>query len=107
MAYQIYRSSTLGEALEHILGEYQTDGTLPSSLVNRMMNIFDQSFARAMKTRVKSKYAFQSQKLRTYRFCDNVWTFILQDVHFRDQIYKTTLDVADVRVVACDSFDKL
>uniref|UniRef100_A0AC34Q2Q2 Transcription initiation factor IIA subunit 2 n=2 Tax=Panagrolaimus sp. JU765 TaxID=591449 RepID=A0AC34Q2Q2_9BILA len=106
MAYQIYRSSTLGEALEHVLAEYQNDGTLPSNLVNRMMNIFDHSFARTLKTRVKTKYAFQSQKLRTYRFCDNVWTFVLQDVHFRDQIYKTTLNIPDVRIVACDSLEK-
>jgi transcription initiation factor TFIIA small subunit len=37
-----------------------------------------------LSTRVKVKVAFKAEKLNTYRFCDNVWTFMLNDVEFRD-----------------------
>ena len=38
--------------------------------------------------------------LNTYRFCDNVWTFVLNNVEFREvgEIVK----VDKVKVVACD-----
>jgi hypothetical protein len=26
----------------------------------------------------------RAEKLNTYRFCDNVWTFMLKDVEFRE-----------------------
>ena len=35
--------------------------------------------------------------LNTYRFCDNVWTFVLNDVEFREV---TELD--KVKIVACE-----
>ncbi len=45
---------------------------------------FDKSINNALSTRVKVKVAFKAEKLNTYRFCDNVWTFMLNDVEFRD-----------------------
>ena len=32
----------------------------------------------------KNKLNFKAEKLNTYRFCDNVWTFMLNDVEFRE-----------------------
>lgn len=40
----------------------------------------------------------------TYRFCDNVWTFMLSDVEFKE-----TSDIAKVeklKIVACDGKSK-
>lgn len=39
--------------------------------------------------------------LHTYRFCDNVWTFILQDATFKNEESQDT--VGRVKIVACDS----
>jgi len=40
-------------------------------------------------------------KLNTYRFCDNVWTFVLNNAEFRDsQIEVAKVD--KVKIVACD-----
>lgn len=39
--------------------------------------------------------------LHTYRFCDNVWTFILQDALFKTEDSQET--VGRVKIVACDS----
>ena len=31
-----------------------------------------------------SSFSCQADKLNTYRFCDNVWTFMLKEVEFRE-----------------------
>lgn len=38
--------------------------------------------------------------LNTYRFCDNVWTFVLNDVEFREVTDLVKVD--KVKIVACD-----
>lgn len=42
----------------------------------------------------------QAGKLNTYRFCDNVWTFMLNDVEFREVQEVAIVD--KVKIVACD-----
>ena len=46
----------------------------------------------------------QAGKLNTYRFCDNVWTFLLSDVEFRDVQELTKGET--VKIVACDGKSK-
>ena len=43
--------------------------------------------------------------LNTYRFCDNVWTFVLNDVEFREVTDLVKVD--KVKIVACDGKSKL
>ena len=38
--------------------------------------------------------------LNTYRFCDNVWTFVLNDVEFKEN--QEIANVTKVKIVACD-----
>ena len=38
--------------------------------------------------------------MNTYRFCDNVWTFMLNDVEFREVQEVAIVD--KVKIVACD-----
>lgn len=53
-----------------------------------------------------SKIIFlQAGKLNTYRFCDNVWTFMLNDVEFRE--VQEIAKVSKVKVVACDGKGKI
>lgn len=42
----------------------------------------------------------QAGHLKTYRFCDNVWTFVLKDVEFRE--VQELVKVDKVKIVACD-----
>lgn len=42
--------------------------------------------------------------LNTYRFCDNVWTFVLNDVEFRE--VTELIKVDKVKIVACDGKSK-
>ncbi|VAH00543.1 unnamed protein product [Triticum turgidum subsp. durum] len=59
-----------------------------------------QSMTDALETQVKSKVTVKGH-LHTYRFCDNVWTFILTDAQFKNE--ETTEQVGKVKIVACDS----
>uniref|UniRef100_A0A8C7HPY6 Transcription initiation factor IIA subunit 2 n=1 Tax=Oncorhynchus kisutch TaxID=8019 RepID=A0A8C7HPY6_ONCKI len=43
--------------------------------------------------------------LNTYRFCDNVWTFVLNDVEFREVTDLVKVD--KVKIVACDGKSRL
>jgi transcription initiation factor TFIIA small subunit len=55
--------------------------------------------AEALNNRVKNKATFKGH-LHTYRYCDNVWTFILEDAVFRTDT--DTVQVDRVKIVACD-----
>ena len=45
-------------------------------------------------------YAFELQaKLHTYRFCDNVWTLIMENAEFKDS---DQIEADKVKIVACD-----
>lgn len=43
--------------------------------------------------------------LDTYRFCDEVWTFIIKDVKFKLD-NQHTVEAERVKIVACQSKDK-
>ena len=47
------------------------------------------------------QFIFQAEKLNTYRFCDNVWTFMLKEVEFRENSELAKVD--RVKIVACDA----
>ena len=44
--------------------------------------------------------SFFQGKLNTYRFCDNVWTFVLNNVEFQEM--QEIAKVDKVKIVACD-----
>jgi hypothetical protein len=43
----------------------------------------------------------QQGSLRTYNYCDNVWTFNLRDVMFRNE--EMSEKIPKLKIVACDS----
>lgn len=49
-------------------------------------------------------FFFFKGSLNTYRFCDNVWTFVLNDVEFREVTELVKVD--KVKIVACDGKSK-
>eukprot|EP00057_Strongylocentrotus_purpuratus_P012756 XP_011667230.1 PREDICTED: transcription initiation factor IIA subunit 2-like [Strongylocentrotus purpuratus] len=59
---------------------------------------FDRAINDALANRLKNKISFKGH-LNTYRFCDNVWTFVLNDVDFRNGDFVT---VDKVKIVAVD-----
>ncbi len=72
-----------------------------TSLVLRVLLQFDRSVNNALSTRVKNKLNFKAERLNTYCFCNNIWTFMLNDVEFRK--FTELARVDRVRIVACDA----
>lgn len=101
MSYQLYRNTTLGHTLQEALDELMQLQLLSPNLALRVLVQFDKSINTALNTRVKNKVNFKADKLNTYRFCDNVWTFMLNDVEFREVSELSKVD--RVKIVACDA----
>jgi len=99
MSYQLYRNTTLGHTLQESLDELIQLGQITPQLALRVLLQFDKSINNALSSRVKNKVNFKGQ-LNTYRFCDNVWTFVLKNVEFRENQELASVD--KVKIVACD-----
>ncbi|XP_073997090.1 general transcription factor IIA subunit 2 [Rhodnius prolixus] len=100
MTYQLYRNTTLGNTLQESLDELVQYGQIPTHLAAKVLLQFDKCINNALATRVRSRLTFKAGKLNTYRFCDNVWTFMLNDVEFRE--VQEVARVDKVKIVACD-----
>ncbi|XP_022773021.1 transcription initiation factor IIA subunit 2-like isoform X2 [Durio zibethinus] len=81
--FELYRRSTIGMCLTETLDEMVSNGTLSPELAIEVLVQFDKGH------------------LHTYRFCDNVWTFILQGASFKSEDFVQNVD--RVKIVACDS----
>jgi len=89
----------------------------------RILQNFDQSIATVLGDKVKARMTFKVDRLRleteygtcayivsqghldTYRFCDEVWTFIIKDVKFKLD-NTNTVEAERVKIVACQSKEK-
>merc|ERR1712051_973773 len=87
----------MGESLDELM-QHQM---LSPALTLRVLIQFDKSINTALNTRVKTKLNFKADKLNTYRFCDNVWTFMLKEVEFRENAELAKVD--RVKIVAIDA----
>ena len=100
MSYQVYRETTLGQTLQDTLDELIAAGKMNNRIAARVLHEFDKAISSALEKRVKNRLIIKCNKLLTYRFCDNVWTLLLQDAEFRE--FKELTKVDWVKIVACD-----
>ncbi|KAK9823469.1 hypothetical protein WJX72_002954 [[Myrmecia] bisecta] len=82
MSTLLYRESKLGNCLVDSLDELIEQGKLSGELAMKVMAQFDECFIDKLEHKVTAKGTFKGS-LDTYRFCDNVWTFIMSDVAFK------------------------
>jgi len=85
------------------LDEMVTNGKLTPTVAMKVLAQFDKCMNEALKN-VKTKTTFKGD-LHSYRFCDNVWTFVLNDATF-DAVglggQKESILVKSVKIVASD-----
>lgn len=98
-SYQLYRNTTLGHTLQESLDELIQMGQITPQLALKVLLQFDKAINLALANRVKNRITFKG-KLNTYRFCDNVWTFVLNNAEFKD--VQEIAKVDKVKIVACD-----
>ncbi|MCL4129480.1 UNVERIFIED_CONTAM: hypothetical protein GTU68_007303, partial [Idotea baltica] len=73
---------------------------IPSTLALKILQQFDKVINSSLATKVRSRISFKASKLNTYRFCDNVWTFLMSDVEFKE--VQDFINVDRLKIVACD-----
>ncbi|CAM0884459.1 unnamed protein product [Alopecurus aequalis] len=101
VALEIYRRTPIGANLVAALDEMVSSGKLAPELALQVLLQFDKSMSAALEHQVTNR-AFFKGNLRTYRYCDHVWTFLLRDVRFRDDDMSQQ-DIGKVKIVAIDS----
>ncbi|CAO2654813.1 Nn.00g115460.m01.CDS01 [Neocucurbitaria sp. VM-36] len=80
--YELYRRSSLGGALTDTLDNLITERRIEPQLAMKILINFDKAVADVLSDKVKSRLTFKGH-LDTYRFCDDVWTFIIKDINFK------------------------
>nr|CAG8488419.1 6064_t:CDS:2 [Entrophospora candida]CAG8502491.1 7822_t:CDS:2 [Entrophospora candida] len=100
--YELYRRSSIGIALTESLDDFIQTGQITPQLAMKVLLQFDKSITEALETKVKTKATFKQGHLHTYRFCDEVWTFIIKNPNFKlDQ--NEAIQVDKIKIVACNS----
>ncbi|KAG7665204.1 toa2 [[Candida] subhashii] len=116
--YELYRRSTVGVTLTDALDTLISDEKIQPQLANRILNNFDRIISDNLKgdTNIaRSKLTFKGD-LDTYRFCDDVWTFIIKNVLIKlsdlssggvdsgsNATVDTEINVDKFKIVACNS----
>ncbi|GMS90049.1 hypothetical protein PENTCL1PPCAC_12224, partial [Pristionchus entomophagus] len=101
--YQLYRETTAGIALKEVLDQMMDDDLIPKAIAQKVLCSFDKNMSKALGQRAKNRVQFKAGKLVAYRYCDNVWTLVMDNVEFRD-VHRSSLDAGNRRMkfVACD-----
>lgn len=112
--YELYRRSTLGLTLTDALDTLISDEKIQPQLAMRILNNFDRIISELLKSEsnnAKSKLTFKGD-LHTYRFCDDVWTFIIKNVLIKltdvsssndNNNSDNEINVDKFKIVACNS----
>jgi transcription initiation factor TFIIA small subunit len=103
ITYELYRRSTLGSTLTDTLDELIQEQKINPQLAMRVLTQFDESIGQALAEIARNKCQFKGH-LHTYRFCDDVWTFLIEDAQFK--VDHETVNVPRVKVVACKARDE-
>lgn len=91
--------SSIGIALTDALDDLIGDNQIEPQLAMKILQNFDKAFADLISDKVKSRLSFKGH-LDTYRFCDDVWTFLIKDVNFKLD-NQSTLHADKVKIVSC------
>lgn len=75
------------------------EGRLAPQLAMKILTNYDRAAAEALQEKVKARLTFKGH-LDTYRFCDEVWTFIIKDASFKFE--NENLTAERIKIIACN-----
>ncbi|MCJ1256918.1 Transcription initiation factor IIA small chain (TFIIA 13.5 kDa subunit) [Lignoscripta atroalba] len=99
--YELYRASSIGLALIDTIDEFVHAGRIEPQLAMKIIANFDRAITEVLADKVKARLNFKGH-LDTYRFCDEVWTFLIKDVSFKLD-NQSTIQAEKVKIVSCNS----
>lgn len=100
-SYQLYRNTTLGISLQDALDEQIRTQQVTPGLALKVLQQFDKSMTQSLSQKVKTRYTFKG-KLKVYRYCDNVWTCVIEDADFKESHSQEQMSCKKVKIVACE-----
>jgi len=100
--YELYRRSSIGMALTDTLDDLISERRIEPQLAMKILANFDRSITEVLAEKVKARLTFKGH-LDTYRFCDEVWTFLIKDVTFKMENSSQTVQADKVKIVSCNS----
>jgi len=92
-------------ALTDSLDELITSGAITPQLAMKVLQQFDKSLADTMVKQVKTKTTLKGN-LRTYRLCDDVWTFIVKNPTFKMES-NDMVSAPRIKIIACKNGDAI
>ncbi|KAF4975398.1 hypothetical protein FZEAL_7807 [Fusarium zealandicum] len=121
--YELYRRSSIGLALTDTLDDLISDERINPQLAMKILGNFDQAITEALQKNVKARLQFKVGCLRgcslprdkltncarkqgsldTYRFCDEVWTFLIKNVTFKMDSGSQSVTANKVKIVSCNA----
>ncbi|KAF7325515.1 Glycoside hydrolase [Mycena kentingensis (nom. inval.)] len=104
--YEFYRGSSIGMALTDSLDELITSGAITPQLAMKVLQQFDKSLADTMVNSVKAKATLKGH-LKTYRNCDDVWTFVVKQATFKMDGSEGVVTAPSVKIIACKNGEAL
>jgi len=99
--YELYRGSTIGDCLIDTIDELINEGRIEPQLAMKILSNFDKTISDVLAEKVKARLTFKGH-LETYRFCDDVWTFLVKDVKFKTDT-SSEFTAEKVKIVSCNS----
>ncbi|KAI9036375.1 uncharacterized protein KD926_002029 [Aspergillus affinis] len=97
--YELYRGSSLGLSLTDTLDDLINEGRIEPQLAMKILSTFDRIITEVLADKVRARLTFKGH-LDTYRFCDEVWTFLIKDVNFKLD-NQTQVQADKVKIVSC------
>ncbi|CAI0645096.1 unnamed protein product [Colletotrichum noveboracense] len=127
--YELYRRSSIGLALTDMLDDLISEERIHPQLAMKILANFDQAITEALQKSVKARLTFKVRttdaflgspphrlrifpsniiatnrgSLSTYRFCDEVWTFLIKNVQFKLDSGGQMVSADKVKIVSCNS----
>ena len=108
-------------ALTDTLDDLISERRIEPQLAMKILANFDRSITEVLAEKVKARLTFKVHThcggwgkgcgkanmtkghLDTYRFCDEVWTFLIKDVTFKMENSSQTVQADKVKIVSCNS----
>lgn len=91
----------IGDCLIDTIDELINDGRIEPQLAMKILSNFDKTISDVLAEKVKARLTFKGH-LETYRFCDDVWTFLVKDVKFKTDT-SSEFTAEKVKIVSCNS----
>ncbi len=96
---ELYRGTTLGSALTEALDELVREKKLTPALALQVLREFDSELSEQLGN-TKNKLTLKGT-LDTYRFCDEVWTFIIKNCSIKTE--QESLHCEKLKIVAVNA----